>query len=74
VTLSAADKFIIVATDGLWHVMTSIEVVKLASTFYQMNPSSVAEALVSEAERRWGLQGSYMDDITVLFLPILLST
>lgn len=74
VTLSAADKFIIVATDGLWHVMTSIEVVKLASTFYQMNASSVAEALVSEAERRWGLQGTYMDDITVLFLPILLST
>lgn len=74
VTLSAADKFLIIATDGLWHVMTSIEAVKLASTLYQIQPSAVSEALVTEAERRWALQGSYMDDITVLFLPILLST
>jgi len=74
VTLAPADKFLIVATDGLWHVMTSIEVVKLASAVYQTQPESVSEALASEAERRWALQGTYMDDITVLFLPILLST
>lgn len=74
VSLTAVDKFLILATDGLWQVMTSIEAVKLAASVYRKDAAGVAEALAQEAESRWTRRGSYMDDITVLFLPILPST
>lgn len=68
VQLTAQDKFLILGSDGLWEVLSSMEAVRLAGGLYRTQPELVCGRLVEEAQRRWSRKGSSMDDITVLFL------
>ena len=54
---------LIVATDGLWDVIDSVEVGRLLQSYHAKGQTEFAQLLAAEAARR----GS-RDDITVLFV------
>lgn len=52
--LTDADKFIILASDGLWEFMESDEVVSIVKDYYVKNDiQGAAEFLVKESSKRW---------------------
>ena len=63
--LDRDDKFVIVASDGLWGVCGSQEAVEIAAEHSQ--PQAAAQALTRMARQRWKEQtnGCMSDDITV---------
>ncbi len=58
------DKFVVVATDGLWEFVTNEETVDLVHNA-DAPPSSV-ESLVKEANLRWMREEQVIDDTTVI--------
>lgn len=66
IQLTPNDKFLIIGSDGLWRVFSSMEAVRFASALYPSNSAEICKALVTEAQRRWLQRGSTVDDITVI--------
>lgn len=64
------DKFIIVASDGLWEYMSNEEVVLTASKYYWKNDIvGCCETLYKEARKRWIIEeGDNTDDITIIVI------
>ena len=61
------DKFIIVASDGLWEFISSDECVMMVKDFYLNNDIDGALTyLYKEASKRWILEEEVIDDITIL--------
>jgi len=58
------DKFVIVATDGLWEFMDNSTCVDLACK--ASGPSDAVDALVKEANQRWIQEEQVIDDTTVI--------
>ncbi len=72
-TLSENDKFIILASDGIWEVMSSKEAVDVVFPFYKEgNAEKAAQTLVREASERWEINEHMVDDITciIIFLSL----
>ena len=66
------DRFVIVASDGVWEFITSQEAVEIVGA--KTHATDACTDLVQEAIARWKrFEGSYRDDITaiVVFLPFL---
>lgn len=65
--LSEADRFLVVATDGVWNVMSNEEVVEFVGDRGDVQCQRVAEELVKHAARRWfDLGGESIDDISAI--------
>ena len=61
------DKFIILASDGIWEFMSSDEVVDIVKDFYLKNDLEGAlEYLYKESSKRWITKENVIDDITVI--------
>lgn len=61
------DRFIIIASDGLWEFITSKEAVDIVGQLIDEGNSHLAcENLVSEAVKRWDINDGTVDDVTVL--------
>lgn len=60
----ATDKFIVVATDGLWEFVSNRETVEMVHT--TTTPTSSVEVLVKEANNRWMAEEQVIDDTTVI--------
>lgn len=58
------DKFVAVATDGLWEFVTNEEACERIASL--ASPSESVEALVKEANRRWMQEEQVIDDTTVI--------
>jgi len=58
------DKFLVVATDGLWEFVTNQETAQ--SVVNSQNPSQSVEELVKEANARWMQEEQVIDDTTVI--------
>lgn len=59
------DKFIIIASDGVWDVMNSTEVVGfIFEKMDVLSKDKIAEALVSEARSRWEVINMYKQKIS----------
>eukprot|EP00048_Salpingoeca_helianthica_P024506 m.32877 g.32877 ORF g.32877 m.32877 type:complete len:267 (+) comp9430_c0_seq2:29-829(+) len=67
-TVTPADKFVVMASDGVWDQLTNDQVVAIASM--HDDPRNASSAIVKEARRRWERDGSYVDDITALVLKM----
>jgi len=68
-TLARNDKFIVLASDGLWEVITNEECVKIVGELYNLGNTEVCcENLVKKALSRWKRQSEVVDDITVIVL------
>ena len=53
-TISLDDKFIVIASDGLWEFMSNEEVSRIVGPFYDQNqPEQASNALVKAAHARW---------------------
>ena len=61
------DKFIIIASDGLWEFISSDECVEMIKEFYLNNDIDGAlNYLYKESSKRWIMEEEVIDDITIL--------
>ena len=58
------DKFLVIATDGLWEFITNQETVDYVVA--QGGPSQAVDTLVTEAGTRWMAEEQVIDDTTVI--------
>lgn len=71
--LVEADKFMILASDGVWEFISNDQAVNIVLPHYQNNSAEkAAEALIREAMKRWQEEDTSIDDITciIIFLNI----
>ena len=72
--LTAEDKIIVLASDGVWEFLENDTVANIVYPFFaQKNAEGAAEALVRAAYKRWRREGeSCIDDITciIVFLDV----
>lgn len=67
------DKFIVLASDGVWEFLDNLDVAKIVFPFFEKkNAEGAAECLVKEAFKKWKNEEDSIDDITciVIFLDI----
>lgn len=66
------DKFIIIASDGLWDVFDNNEAVQYVETFRHKFPGKIADLLAEEARYRWtdtlNKGQTQIDDISVMII------
>ena len=71
--LIEADKFMILASDGVWEFISNDQAVNIVMPHYWNNRAEkAAEALIREAMKRWQEKDTSIDDITciIIFLNI----
>lgn len=65
--LTKEDKFLIIASDGIWDVLTNEEVIQIVGKELEGCHAKVAcQVLVEEAAKRWLARGDCVDDISVV--------
>lgn len=62
--LTESDKFIVVATDGLWEFVTNEETADMVA--HCENPTRGVEMLMKEANSRWMAEEQVIDDTTII--------
>ena len=66
---TSEDRFIIIASDGIWEFISNTECVNIVKDFYLINDIIGATSfLVEEATRRWQNEEKVSDDITVIVI------
>ena len=73
VDLSEDDKFLVLASDGVWEFISNEEIVNLIIPFWlQNNPDGACEKITKESVAHWKKEDEVIDDITVVvvFLKI----
>ena len=63
------DKFMIIASDGIWEFISSQECVDIIKDFYERNDmKGCAEHLYEESSRRWLKEEEVIDDTTLILV------
>lgn len=63
------DKFLIVASDGVWEFISSSDSIRIIKDYYLINdPKSCCEFLLKEASTRWIQEEQVIDDISMILL------
>ena len=67
---SGNEKFIIIASDGIWEYISSAECVNIVKEFYEKNldAAGAINALMKEAFNRWKKLDEIIDDITAIII------
>ncbi len=61
------DKFLIIASDGLWEYISNDEIVKIVENYYfENNCKGAVHKLYNEAHKRWKENDCCIDDITII--------
>lgn len=71
--LTEDDKFIVLASDGVWEFLSNDEVARIVYPHYLNNSAEkAAEALIRESLKKWKTEENVVDDITciIIFLSI----
>jgi serine/threonine protein phosphatase PrpC len=71
--LIESDKFLILASDGVWEFISNDQAVNIVMPHYLNNSAEkAAEALIRESMKRWQEEDTSIDDITciIIFLNI----
>jgi serine/threonine protein phosphatase PrpC len=67
--ISADDKFMIIASDGVWEFIESMEAVMMIAPFYQQNDlNGACDLLLNTAVQRWQEEGNTVDDVTLIII------
>ena len=72
--LISEDKFLVIASDGVWEFISNITCVRIIAEFYEKNDiDNACTALMNYAEETWRKNDTTRDDITfiIVFLNIL---
>lgn len=65
--LTEEDKFVILASDGIWEFITDQEAVQIVGETYKyQGPEASCSRLVEIAQKRWAMKDLNVDDITVI--------
>lgn len=72
VMLTEQDQVLVLASDGLWEVLSNEEVVAILKRYDSSAADQAAERLMEEAQRRW--DGSTVDDTTIVLVWLECST
>ena len=64
------DKFLIIATDGLWEFMSNDECVSMVVEDSMENTKKAVDILVQEANARWMREEQVIDDTTVIVVHL----
>lgn len=68
-SIQSEDRFIILATDGIWEFISSEEAVELVGRALETKQTEMCcYNLVKEAVRRWDAEDNSVDDITVIIV------
>ncbi len=64
------EKFILLASDGIWEYIDSDESIKIIKDFYEngMDAVGALNTIVKEAFKRWKNEGDNIDDITTILI------
>ena len=63
------DKFVIIASDGIWEFISSEECINIVGKFYENNDVvQCCEYLYNESRKRWIKEEEVVDDITMLLV------
>ena len=69
ITINEDDKFIILASDGLWEVVSNEEARNIVNKYYIENNVKIAvEKLAILASEKFKVLGEYIDDITIIVI------
>jgi len=60
----ATDRFLVIATDGLWEFVDNQETVEMVEA--QSSPTDAVDVLVTEAATRWMQEEQVIDDTTII--------
>jgi len=61
------DKFILIASDGVWEFIPNDEAVEMVVPFWKANdPEGACDKLMQEAVKRWEKEDEVIDDITLI--------
>ncbi|EGR31134.1 protein phosphatase 2c, putative, partial [Ichthyophthirius multifiliis] len=65
------DKFIVIASDGVWEFLSNEQVVDIVAPFYKNNNiNGAAESLIKQSVKQWQENDDVIDDITCVILFI----
>jgi serine/threonine protein phosphatase PrpC len=63
------DKFVVIASDGLWTYVTSQEAVEIVGKYYEkLDCDKAIEELYSIAKKRWEENDDFIDDIAIIII------
>ncbi len=67
--ITPACKFAVIATDGLWDVMSNERVIEIVGTYYKLNDVNRATSkLLEESFETWERDEGAVDDITIIVI------
>jgi serine/threonine protein phosphatase PrpC len=68
-TLGLHDRYLVIASDGVWEFLSNEDVAGIVYPFYEQNaPEAAANALVKAAFKKWKQEEEVIDDITVVII------
>jgi serine/threonine protein phosphatase PrpC len=63
------DKFLVIASDGVWEFISNEEAVNIIYPFWmQGNPEGACDKIVKESVAHWKKEDEVIDDITVVIV------
>ena len=63
------DVALVIASDGVWELLSSQTVVDLVATVKDLDPEKICEKIIDQSSYMWKVEeGDYRDDITVVVL------
>lgn len=66
-----SDKFLLLASDGVWEFISSQEAVDIVNAHLEKGVSAACQVLIEQAAGRWrDVEGDYRDDITALLIML----
>lgn len=68
----ATDKFVVLASDGVWDHLDNQRVIDIAARYVDQSAAKAAAAVSDAARKQWAIQGGgYVDDITTVVVKLL---
>ena len=71
--LEASDKFIVIASDGVWEFLSNEMIARIVWPYYIKNsPEQAGNAVVRASAQKWKENDTVIDDITcvIIFLEV----
>lgn len=67
--VTTKDRFLAIASDGVWEFLSNEEIVEMVRPFYLKNdPEGACEKIVRESTAAWKREDDVIDDITIILV------